>query len=233
MSLTIVSCYYDIPNKHSSNMFFKWFENTMQINCPYVIFTTQDLVPIIQRYRKGLSTYFIIYNIYEFYTYRYKDQITTHPKHCPSVLLNLIWNEKINMIHRAATLNVFNSDWFAWIDAGISTFRDKAPPPISIHNVPILSKLPTNKCIYTSSNPYNAKEVDRTNYYHHISGTFMFHKNAIPDFAYKYYWMLDSAIRYPNIWTEQVILTHLYKKFPEMFFRIGDGYGEILNILYR
>ena len=208
MSLTAVSCYYEIPNKHDTK-FYKWFETTLQINCPYVIFTSRDMVSIIQQYRGSLPTHIIVYDISDFYMYRYKDNIKTHPQHCPSVLLNLIWNEKINMIHRAADLNVFKSDWFMWIDAGICTFRNKSPPTKDISYIPMLAKLPRTKCIYTSSNPYNAREVTRTNYYHHVSGTYMFHKDAIPDFAYKYYWMIHAAIRYPNIWTDQVVLTHL------------------------
>ena len=37
--------------------------------------------------------------------------------HCPSIELNLIWNEKIFMIQRALKINPFSSDFFMRIDA--------------------------------------------------------------------------------------------------------------------
>ena len=49
----------------------------------------------------------------------------THPKHCPSIELNLIWNEKIFFIEKAKNINPFNSEYFMWVDAGICTFRKK------------------------------------------------------------------------------------------------------------
>ena len=42
----------------------------------------------------------------------------THPIHCPSIELNLIWNEKTKNIN----INPLNSDFFRCIDASICTF---------------------------------------------------------------------------------------------------------------
>lgn len=78
----------------------------------------------------------------------------THPIHCPSVELNLIWNEKIFMIQKACKINPFNSEWFKWIDAGICTYRDNSPPNIPFPNVNKLNKLPIDKFIYSSSCEY-------------------------------------------------------------------------------
>ena len=71
--------------------------------------------------------------------------------HCPSVELNLIWNEKIFLIQRALELNIFESDYFIWIDAGISIFRDITPPSYSFPNINKLINLPKDKFIYSSS----------------------------------------------------------------------------------
>jgi hypothetical protein len=32
--------------------------------------------------------------------------------------------------------------------------------------------------------------------------------------------------------TDQIILTHLYKDNPELFYKLGDGYGEIVPLLF-
>ncbi len=197
-----------------------------------MIFTTKDLVPILQKYRQNLPTYYIVYNITDFHTYQFKDRISTHPIHCPSVELNLIWNEKIHMVKKAAEINIFNSDWFVWIDAGICSLRDNPPPNKSIYDLPQLAKLPTTKLIYTESFPYIDEYVGLTNYYHHVSGTYMIHSSFINEFAEIYYAFLDTLTVHRNIWTDQVVFTHIFKKHPEMFYKLANGYGAVIPFLY-
>ena len=231
MSVTAVSCYYETPNKHGTQ-YYEWFNTTLKINCPYVIFASKHIIPILQKYREGLPTHFIAYEIEEFYTYQYKNRIIIHPTHCPSAMLNLIWNEKIHMIKMASDLNIFNSDWYIWIDSGICIFREKAPPNVIIRNIDKLKLLPNNKCIYTASNPYIKENVHINRYYHHISGTFGLHKNFITTFACIYYSALDQLIKHYNIWTDQVVMTHIYKHRPDLFFKLADGYGALVHFLY-
>jgi hypothetical protein len=231
MSLTCVSAYFPVKNKHD-DAYLSWFKNTLAINCPYVFFTTKEMVDTIKRFRVDLPTYYIECTIEELYTYRYKDKMITHPVHCPSVELNIIWTEKVFMIQRASELNPFNSDWFKWIDAGICVYRTVRPPSIEFPNKEKLSRLPKDKFIYSSSEPYNSDLVTSTNYYHHISGTYILHKSFIKTFVdiYKHY--LDTLLSKKNIWTEQVIYTHIYKGSPELFYKLADGYGVISQILY-
>ena len=231
MTLTCVSSYFKVKNKHGDE-YNNWFKNTLSINCPYVFFSNKESIEFIKLFRINLPTYYIEIEIEEFYTYKYKKLMNIHPQHSPSAELNLIWNEKLFMMQKACTLNPFNSDWFKWIDAGICTFRDIKPPTGVFPDINKLNKLPTNKFIYSSSNKYDKSLVTNTNYYHHISGTFILHKNIINKFVeiYKYY--LDKLISKKNIWTEQVILTHIYKDHPNIFFKLCDGYGEIVKVLF-
>jgi hypothetical protein len=232
MSFTCVSCYYNVKNKHDKK-YLKWFENTLSIHCPYVFFTTKENIEFIKKCRKGLPTYFIEYNIEDFYTYSFKDKMITHPIHCPSVELNLIWNEKIFMMEKAKEINPFQSEWFQWMDAGICIFRDKMPPQISYPNKDKIKFLPKNKFIYCSSNYYIEKYVQPNIYYHHVSGTsFLLHKNFLSKYVEIYKEYLE-LIDKNNIWTDQVIHTHIYKKHPELFFQLTSGYGEIVNHLFQ
>lgn len=65
-----------------------------------------------------------------------------------------------------------------------------------------------NKC--ESRFQYTLKiNVTSSNYYHHIIGTYL-HKNIV-----------NNLIDTQNIWTDQVILTHIYK----------IGYGELVHLL--
>jgi len=233
MSLTCVSSYFPVKNKHN-NKYNEWFENTLSINCPYVFFTNKDNIELIKSFRKDLPTYYIECEIEDFYTYKYKNKIITDPIHCPSVELNLIWNEKIFMIQKACEINPFNTIWFMWIGSGISVFRDKKPSNIKFSNEEFIKKLPKNKFIYESSNEYNSDYIVKNNYYHYISGTnYIINKNFINRFVYIYNIYLDKLIDKKNIWTDQVILTHIYKDYPDLFFKLSDGYGKIALNLFE
>jgi len=231
--LTCVSAYYPVKNKHS-NKYLEWFKNTLSIQCPYVFFTPKDTVHIIKSFRKDLPTYYIQCEIEDFYTYKYKDKMLTHAGDCPSVELNLIWNEKLFMVQKASEINPFNSEWFKWIDAGTCVFRDFPPPSIPFPNPSALISMPTDKFIFSSSLEYYALAVILKQYTHHISGTsYLLHKSYIAKFVEIYKQYMERLIDKSNIWTDQVILTHIYKDYPEFFYKACDGYGEITTMLYR
>ena len=202
------------------------------VNCPYVFFTDKDSLELIKSFRKDLPTYYIECTIEDFYTYQYKNKMITDPRHCPSVELNLIWNEKMIMMQKAREINHFNSEWFHWIDAGICTYRTESPSAKPFTNVSKLNCLPKNKFIYSQSNQYVKALVTKTNYYHHISGTFLLHRDFINTYCEMYNKYLAYLVDKNNIWTDQVIHTHIYKNNPNFFYKLCDGYGEISKYLF-
>ena len=229
--LTCVSGYWKVHNKHGDK-YTNWFHNSLKINCPYVFFSDKETIEIIKKYRQDLPTVYIEYNIENFVMYPYKDKMISHPRHCPDVLLNLIWNEKIFLIQKALELNPFESDFFCWVDAGLCIYRDTLPPSIPFPNLDKLAQLPNDKFIYSSSEPYYPTAVQRHVYYHHISGTYILHKNIINNFANLYLHYFTNLVDKNNIWTDQVILTHIFKDYPYHFYKLCDGYGEIVAKLY-
>jgi len=232
--LTCVSGYWQIKNKHG-NKFDNWFKNTLKINCPYVFFGDKESIALIKKYRGELPTYYIEYNIEEFMTYKYKDNMITNSVHCPSIELNLIWNEKIFMIQQALKLNPFSSEFFMWIDAGICVYRNNPPPSISFPNINVLNKLPKDKFIYSSSDytTYSDKfQKGEYHLYHHVSGTsYILHKNIIDSFVELYKEYLN-LIDKNDIWTDQVILTHLYRDNKSLFYKYSNGYGSLVSKLF-
>ena len=233
-SVTCVSGYWKVENKHKNDDFTKWFETTLRINCPYIFFGTKETIELAKKYRRELPTHYIELNIEEFYTYRYKDKMKTDPLHCPSVELNLIWNEKIFLIEKAKTLNIFDSEFFMWVDAGICSLRNEAPSTERFPNLEKLSLLPTNKFIFTSSD-YSIYEPEKLgSYYHFISGTaYLLHNSVIETVSPLYRVYMDKYIELNNIYTDQLILTFMYNDYPDLFHQIGHGYGELVNILSR
>ncbi len=188
---------------------------------------------MIKKYRKDLPTHYVICELPELHTYKYKDKFRTDPVHCPSAELNVIWNEKIYLMQKASEINPFHSEWFIWIDAGINIYRTEPPPDRAFPNESILRTLPKDKFIYSSSNPFDSSQVTATKYYHHISGTYVMHKSIIKKMADIYGKYMDKLVDKQNIWTDQVILTHIYKDHPELFYKLCDGYGEVIRYLYR
>ena len=229
--LTCVSCYYPVRNKHD-NKYWEWFENTLSIRCPYVFFTTKEHIEKIKELRKGLPTYFIEYEIEEFYMNGFKDLMVEHPRHCPSHELNMIWNEKM-MMEKVAELNPFGSEWFQWMDAGICVYRNEKPPDRGYPDLEKLKRVPKDRMIYSSSNPYYKGYVSPKNYYHHVSGTsYLIHMGLLKEMVQIYKSYLSKLVDRNNIWTDQVIWTHIYKDHPEKFYLLGEGYGECVRILF-
>ena len=231
-NLTCVSGYWKIKNKHGDK-FYDWFKHSLKINCPYVFFGDKENIELVKTYRGDLPTYYIELNIEEFTTYKYMDNMKTDEIHCPSIELNLIWNEKIFMIQRALKINPFSSKFFMWMDAGICRYRNTPPPIIPFPNINKLNNLPKEKFIYSLSQPYYENLVHIHNYYHHIAGTaYILHKNIIDNFVEIYKKYLDKFVDKNNIWTDQVILTHIYKDNKHLFYKLSEGFGTIVPMLY-
>lgn len=230
--LTCVSGYWVIKNKHDDK-YNKWFANSLKIDCPYVFFGDKNSIEIIKKYRKGLTTVYIELDISDFKTFKYKDNMIKHPVHCPSVELNLVWHEKIFLINKAYKLNIFKSDYFCWIDAGICVYRNVSPPNKKFPDLDILYKLPKDKIIYSSSNKISEQfKIGNYYKYHHVSGTsYLLHKNLIPKISeiYKCYLILIDK---NDIWTDQVLWTIIYENNKDLFYKISEGYGELIPKLF-
>lgn len=206
--------------------------STLAINCPYVFFSNKEGIEFIRKFRKDLPTHYIELEIKDFDTYKYKDKFKTDPVYCPSVELNLIWHEKIFLVKRASELNPFNSEWFHWIDAGHCIYRTEAPPCSVFPDPERIDKLPKDKFIYSSSDPYDESKVTINNYYDHISGIYIIHLKLIKIFLIIYKEYLEKLSHTTTVITEQVVLTHIYKDNKELFHKLCDGYGEVRRALY-
>lgn len=131
------------------------------------------------------------------------------------------------MIKKAYNINPFNSEFFMWCDAGIGPYRHIKPLEYHFDINKIIS-LPKNKFIFSSSD--NEIYYDNTNYYYYISGTYIIHKNLINIIVSIYKIYLDKLIDKNNIWTDQVILTHIYKKILKIFFM---NYVMVMVVLFN
>lgn len=236
LPLTLVSGFWIIPNKHN-NQYYEWFERTLKINCPYVFFGNKESIDIVKKHRDGLPTHYVLLELKDFYTYKYYNDMQTHPVHCPSKELNMIWNEKIFLIQKAKDMNIFGSEFYGWIDAGICIYRDEklCPPKTPFPNVDKLMKMPKDRLIFSSSDceTFMSHMANSFYYYHYISGsTYILHKSFVDTFLGIYKSYLDFYLPKKD-WknTDQVIMTYIYAQTPEIFYKLSDGYGNIIPLL--
>jgi hypothetical protein len=233
MSTTVVSGYWNVPNKYSSEKFREWFKTTLRVNCPYVIFSDRESLPLLRQCREGLETVFIERELKDFKVAKYRGYIRTDPLHVPSVELSLIWHEKIFLMEEVARMNPFRTEWFAWLDAGISCYRDRAPPPTVWPKKEKVEKLPTDKLIFTAPSSAGFVHNFGKSYYHYVTGTFMATGEFLCEkYARLYQQYLDNLLPHCSWrYVDQVVHTHIYRDHRDLFHCIGVGYGGVATLL--
>ena len=224
---TVVSGYWRVRNKHSKKEFSRWFDNSLKLNAPYVFFYEEDeVMSLIAHYRHGLPTQFVKRSIADFDVQRLYHPSWTNKVHVPSAELGKIWLEKVFCIRSAAKLNFFRTEWFAWVDAGIAAYRDVVMP--SVRWPPDVASLPQKQIIYTHVSD---------GAYHHFAGTaFMYHASLVSRITLLFTAAINTCAHTVNDWrcgNDQYIFTQILEENPTLFRRVGDGYGDVVRILFN
>jgi len=226
--ITLVSGYWILnKSKFSNNEYCRWLHNTLCVLSPLIFFSNSlQIINLVKKIRKGLPTYYVLLDLDNFLTKKYKDLFIIDKIHCPSKELNMIWNEKVFLIKKAFELNPFNSNFYMWYDAGFCLFRDTPVPQITLDS----SFLHKDKVSFT--NPNHVKKFEKSKLsrygYHYITGTYIIPKNIILKIAKIYKSYLDKNVNIRKLWTDQVIWTHIYNGYPDLFLNAGEGYGSII-----
>lgn len=233
--LSVVTGFWKVGNKYGDNYFY-WLRNSLKINAPYIFFGTEETIKYTKEVRKDLPTHYIEMDITELEAYKYKDYIVTDHVHCPSKELAVIWLSKLFLIRKAVDINPFNTELFAWIDAGIYMYRN-LHPPLKTFDANIISRLPTDKFIFSSSEypMFIPQLVQDNNIYHYISGNFIISKYLIFHVCLIYKDLLEEKLPLRQLCfsNDQVFYTIMYKLFGDsLFYKLSDGYGSVVNDLY-
>lgn len=116
--------------------YLDWFEITLQLKCPMILFVTEDLQSFVMEKRKDMPTEIIVQNIDDIPYYYLKEELDTiissdeykkiisDPSRieCNHSIYSIIQFSKFKWIQKASEKNPFNSKFFFWIDAGGSRF---------------------------------------------------------------------------------------------------------------
>ena len=145
MKVTFVSALFDINRIDGRKWeeYLKWFDITLKLRVPMVLFVTKDMQEFIDE-RRGdlfskneyLKTQTLYQTIEDIPYYGFKDQIQeildsdqykndmADPERieCKQAMYPIIQYSKFPWLTQAAEMNPHNSDYFFWLDAGGSRF---------------------------------------------------------------------------------------------------------------
>lgn len=227
-NVTLVSGYWSIQSKHEEKAYLTWFHNTLKINQRMIFFCEKEMMPIIKAYRGDLETIFIEHTIDMFYSGIFYNPFWFDRCEIPTAELGKIWHEKLNMVKLAKEYDGENAtDFYVWYDAANCLFRNETPPTKRL-NLSNPSNLPDDKISYSESYP---PEDD-----HCISGTVLIvPRNLVNDAHTIFYNIVRERTHDMNKWkngSDQVILSEMFKRYPRMFYKLSDGYGENIRKIY-
>ena len=129
-SSTLVTAYYDIPAKHSSEQYRSWMAQVLATGSPMVIYCDAASQPLVQHLRPdSLPTRYEVVPLDTFsWMQPYDAAFWAQQQQCDperhsshrhvSHELYQIWDSKLEMVHRAAQHNSFQSRHFWWVDIG-------------------------------------------------------------------------------------------------------------------
>jgi hypothetical protein len=225
--VTVVTGFWKVNGKHSMKHYLEWFKNTLTINSSMIFFySDENFRCLVSKLRHELPTHFIRLSLSDFEGTKYLMKNWTHPEHVPSTSLGLIWIEKVVLIDKARRLNIYDTDWFAWIDAGNAYYRYQKIPSMVWPSITNIDILPLDKIIYTDIDNWRG-----------FGGTaFLYHRNITSFVKLEFWKHLQVCKSTFNDWrclSDQIIFSLMRSQFPDLFLSIGQGYGSVVPILFN
>ena len=221
--LTVVSGYWHVQNKYQvpagyTNPYEEWMHTTLRLHMPYIVFTDDSHAGLIKECRKGLPTLVVLRNHSDLKTHNTYNTTWTHPVHVPTADLATIWLEKINLLLLAS--QVSNTTYYAWVDAGLGTFRDH-PLPQEEWSLDVILSLPPTRLSYA---------LAHGSYHSFAAGVMILHRDLIPIIHKLFYEEYEICISTVLDWrcgSEQYILTQVRSKNPHLFHSFAYDYGDL------
>ena len=258
MSTTIVTAFFDINRENNGDgrkldEYLEWIMLTLQLNCNLVIFTESKFIEFMNTYRPSIykdKTYIIEDTLENTSYYKYISRIQTilnddtyknkikHPNRveCKIPEYNIIQYSKFGWLKQAINLNIFNSDYFFWMDIGCSRFFLDT-------NINNIYPNPNNKIINESNNKFIIQQrQDLQNY--NIDENFIWNSDNLlkgtlfgghKDIIFVIDKLLEDVftkqmLEKDNVNNEQLGLTLVWKNNPELFNLIYDNSNNHLML---
>jgi hypothetical protein len=162
MSFTFVTALYEINREVHDNRSFEtyqtWFNETLKVPVPFVIFTEEKNRVLIEKARHNMPTMVIYKDLKDFPFFNtlpsVESIIRTSNQHNNSKSLEFTCYDYIPLVNSkfvwmldAINNNWFNTDMFFWIDAGLSRFM-QFDMSLKKFNIQLISKLKEENLLY-------------------------------------------------------------------------------------
>lgn len=232
MNTTVVTALFNIDRETKGDNrkwsdYLDWFKDTLQLKLPMVIFIAEDLIEFVEQHRPaGYQTKIVIQEIPYGYLEPTIEEILADEGYraavkdnnrveCILPYYNILQYSKFKWLKQAAYCNWFDSDYFFWMDAGISRFIDvHAKIKDTIH-------IPANKLCIQKNPQFDDYPMSIQYIYESqclLCGTIFGGTrniiNLIDDITEKIllYWIDKSFIN-----NEQIMLAYVAKQEPKIF----------------
>ena len=257
-NVTFVSALFDIDRVDGRkwDQYLKWFDVTLQLRVPMLLFITEDLQEFVDERRGDLPTKTVHITPEEIPYYHLKEPIQnildsddfknniSDPERieCKQAMYSVIQYSKFPWLDHAVKLNPFDSDVYFWLDAGGSRFfnnfdlTEPYPGEAAMEQLESMGEsfLIQMNCEYYAD-LYSADTLDENYLYDNrsyiLGSMFGGHKNKIPQIVKMVDDVLmDKMIAENNVNNEQIALGYLVKKYPDDFAVYSRTNGEHMDI---
>ena len=245
--VTIVTSLFNIGRDRMDGRFWeeylKWFDITLQLKCPMILFVTEDIVSFVEERRVNIPTDIIVQSVDEVpYQYlkdqldaiinseEYKDKILDPSRiECQYSVYSIIQYSKFKWIKKSIELNCFDSDYYFWIDAGASRFFEEFNLENSFPGecgIEALYGIGEKVLLQLNTETYHdlvySETLEKEYFYDprsFVCGTFFgMHKNIHSFIEEKIENILiNGMIGNNNLNNEQIALAYLVKNEPNLF----------------
>jgi len=246
-NITYVTALYDIERsslngqfKRTLNEYFLNFEKLLRADINLVVFCNQKkVIDFVKSIRKDMSKTVIVNRSVDAQFKEEIEKIRSDPtwfnqtawlKESPQARLehyNCLVMSKQFMLHDASIWNHFNTEYFFWIDAGISSTVDVSILYDPIFDLKLAKKARCGKMIYigfpyhtnTEIHGFHKQAIDR--YAAHTvtrvcrGGFFGGHKSAIRKINEIYYDLMVDTLKHGYMGTEESLFTIISYLYPE------------------
>ena len=228
---TVVTAFIKVNNaskKHKYD-YVECAKQTLSLPNPMIIYISKDLYEEVKKIRNDLGllerTKFIILTIEDFYMYNQKNILDKCCMKNISPYNNSLYimsvNSRYSYLEKAIQDNYFNTDYFAWVDFGISHIVAMDTIRSITYNNPLQVRI---AWIARKTLEYNHKCLG--------GGIFVAHKDTMKilcklhDIEFKYNLSLGHCIN------DDKTLFFIYLNYPELFDIYFSGYNCLYEKLF-
>jgi hypothetical protein len=255
---TFVTAFFDIQRSQKGDgrtidEYLDWIKKTLELNCNLYVFTELKFEAFFREHRPAqYPMKIVIIDLKDLYFYKYYDKMLaiindkeykariqdSGRVECILPEYNIIQYSKFDCLSRAIDENVFQSQAFFWIDAGISRFFmnvDISKPYPSNHVLQFLSK--NDSLIIQSRFDLNTFPIDDDFIWRSDNllsgGIFGGHIKTIKEVFCDIVGIVENdMLSKNNINNEQLALAMLWKRRPELFYTVPNRSGAHLILFY-